>query len=110
MEKQWQSLLKNVHGSSKSCFADYNRERLSEVQRKLGDQERFPIEWVDARDQKQIEALAAKYKVDLIMNACDPIFNVPIFDAAYNYGCTYMDMAMTLSEPHPADPFNSTRD
>lgn len=87
-------------------LTDYNRERLSEVQVKLNDQNRFPIEWINARDQKQIEALAAKYKVDLIMNACDPIFNVPIFDAAYDYGCMYMDMAMTLSEPHPIDPFN----
>jgi len=40
------------------------------------------------------------------MNACDPSFNVPIFEAAFNYGCTYMDMAMTLSEPHPTDPFH----
>jgi len=87
-------------------LADYSRERLSEVQKKLTDQKRFPAEWVDARDQNQIEALAAKYKVDLIMNACDPIFNVPIFEAAFNYGCNYMDMAMTLSEPHPTDPYN----
>jgi saccharopine dehydrogenase-like NADP-dependent oxidoreductase len=40
------------------------------------------------------------------MNAVDPVFNKQIFDAAYNAGVTYMDMAMTLSEPHPADPFN----
>lgn len=87
-------------------LTDYNRERLSEVQRKLGDRKRFPTEWINAKDQKQIEDMASKYKVDLIMNACDPIFNVPIFEAAYDYGCTYMDMAMTLSEPHPTDPFN----
>jgi len=49
-----------------------------------------------------------KYGVDLIMNACDPSFNVPIFDAAFNVGCNYMDMAMTLSEPHPTDPFHQT--
>jgi len=35
----------------------------------------------------------------------DPIFNEAIFDAAYAAGCTYMDMAMTLSRPHPSDPF-----
>ena len=56
--------------------------------------------------EDQIVALAQKYHVDLIMNACDPIFNIPIFEAAYSYGCNYMDMAMTLSEPHPSDPFN----
>ncbi len=87
-------------------LADYNFERVKEVQAKLGDEQRFPAEKVDAKHQDQIEALAEKYKVDLIMNACDPIFNQPIFEAAFTYGCTYMDMAMTLSEPHPMDPFN----
>jgi saccharopine dehydrogenase (NAD+, L-lysine-forming) len=87
-------------------LSDYNIERAKEVQAKLGDKNRFPTEFIDAGDQAQVEALAKKYKVDLIMNACDPSFNVSIFEAAFNYGCTYMDMAMTLSEPHPDDPFN----
>lgn len=86
-------------------LADYNLERAREVQVKLGDANRFPIEFVDANKQELIEKLAKQYSVDLIMNACDPSFNVPIFDAAYNVGCTYMDMAMTLSRPHPKKPF-----
>ena len=53
-------------------LADYNLERVKEVQAKLGDNKRFPVEKVDAKHQEQIEALAKKYKVDLIMNACDP--------------------------------------
>lgn len=89
-------------------LADYNQERTKEVQAKLGDKARFPAEFIDAGKQKMIEDLAKKYKVDLIMNACDPIFNEPIFDAAFNVGCTYMDMAMTLSSPHPNDPFHKT--
>lgn len=87
-------------------LADYNLDRAKEVQSKLKDEKRFPAEKVDARYQEQIKNLAAKYHVDLIMNACDPSFNVPIFEAAFSYGCNYMDMAMTLSEPHPTDPFN----
>lgn len=86
-------------------LADYNLERAKEVQGKLGDAKRFPVEFVDARKQELIEKLAKKYKVDLIMNACDPSFNVPIFEAAYQVGCHYMDMAMTLSTPHPEKPF-----
>lgn len=86
-------------------LTDYNRTRIKEVQTKLGDTKRFPIEWIDASKQEMIEQLAKKYKVDLIMNACDPIFNEPIFDAAYNVSVNYMDMAMTLSTPHPTDPF-----
>lgn len=86
-------------------LADYDIERLKEVLNKVNDQ-RYLIEWIDANQQDLIEDLAKKYRVDLIMNACDPIFNKPIFNAAFNVGCNYMDMAMTLSEPHPTDPFN----
>ncbi|HLO28097.1 MAG TPA: saccharopine dehydrogenase C-terminal domain-containing protein [Anaerolineales bacterium] len=87
-------------------LADYNLERAKEVQNKLGDAERFPVEFIDASQQENVEALAKKYQVDLIMNAVDPIFNKQIFDAAYAVGVNYMDMAMTLSEMHPADPFH----
>ena len=87
-------------------LADYSLNRAKEVQAKLGDAARFPAEFVDASQQKMIEELASKYKVDLIMNGCDPLYNVPIFDAAYNSGKNYMDLAMTLSEPHPEAPFS----
>src|SRR4030042_6159970 len=68
-------------------LADYNFDRVKEVQSKLKDDKRFPAEKVDANQKDQIEALAKKYAVDLIMNGCDPIFNVPIFEAAFNYVC-----------------------
>jgi len=87
-------------------LADYNLERAKEVKKKLGDDQRFPVEFIDASKQENIEALAKKYHVDIIMNAVDPVFNKQIFDAAYNVGVNYMDMAMTLSEPHPDDPFH----
>jgi saccharopine dehydrogenase-like NADP-dependent oxidoreductase len=86
-------------------LADYNLARAKEVQAKLKEPKRFPAEWIDASKQDLIEEMAKKYKVDLIMNACDPVYNEPIFDAAYNIGCNYMDMAMTLSTPHPEKPF-----
>jgi saccharopine dehydrogenase (NAD+, L-lysine-forming) len=86
-------------------LADYNLERAKEVQLKLKDPKRFPVEWIDAGKHELVEELAKKYQVDLIMNACDPSFNEPIFDAAFNVGCNYMDMAMTLSHPHPKQPF-----
>src|SRR5215212_8064752 len=89
-------------------LADYNLERAKEVQRKLGDAQRYPVEFLDASQQENVEELAKKYDVDLIMNAVDPVFNKQVFDAAYNVGVNYMDMAMTLSEPHPDDPFHKT--
>jgi saccharopine dehydrogenase (NAD+, L-lysine forming) len=89
-------------------LTDYNIQRAEQVQRKLGDPKRFPIEFIDANKQEMIEELASKYHVDLIMNAVDPVYNKQIFDAAFNAGCIYMDMAMTLSEPHPEHPYIKT--
>ncbi len=85
-------------------LADYNVRRAEEVAAKFGDPKRFPVEFLDASRQEMIEDLARKYGVDLIMNSVDPIYNKQIFDAAYNVGAHYMDMAMTLSEPHPDLP------
>ena len=86
-------------------LADYSMDRAREVQAKLGDASRYPVEHIDASKQEMVEALAKKYGVDLIMNAVDPVYNEKIFDAAFNVGVNYMDMAMTLSRPHPDDPF-----
>jgi saccharopine dehydrogenase (NAD+, L-lysine forming) len=89
-------------------LADYNIKRAEEVQKKLGEAGRFPVEFIDAGKCENIEALARKYGVDLIMNAVDPLFNEQIFDAAFNANVKYMDMAMSLSRPHQNDPFNKT--
>jgi len=89
-------------------LADYNLDRVKEVQAKLGDDKRFPAEFIDASKQEEVEALARKYDVNLIMNAVDPVYNEKVFDAAFNVGVNYMDMAMTLSKPHPEDPFNKS--
>jgi saccharopine dehydrogenase (NAD+, L-lysine-forming) len=89
-------------------LADYNTKRAEEVQKKLGDAGRFPVEFIDATKRENIEALARKYGVDLIMNAVDPLFNEQIFDAAFNANVKYMDMAMSLSRPHQNDPFHKT--
>jgi saccharopine dehydrogenase-like NADP-dependent oxidoreductase len=97
--REWMELM---------VLADYNIDRATEVQKKLGDDKRFPVEFIDASKQENIEELAKKHNVDLIMNSVDPIFNKQIFDAAFNVGAKYMDMAMTLSELHPTDPYNKT--
>ncbi len=91
---------------AKMVLADYNVERAKEIQAKLGDAAKFPVERIDASDRAQIVALARKHGVDLIMNAVDPVFNEAIFDAAFEAGATYMDMAMTLSHRHPEDPYH----
>ncbi|HZX53948.1 MAG TPA: saccharopine dehydrogenase C-terminal domain-containing protein [Ilumatobacteraceae bacterium] len=61
---------------------------------------------VDASHQQDVVELAAATDVDVIVNACDPRFNPPIFNAAFEADCDYIDMAMHLSVPHPTDPYN----
>jgi len=39
------------------------------------------------------------------VNACDPRLNPPIFAAAFDAGCHYLDMAMNLSTAHPERPY-----
>jgi saccharopine dehydrogenase (NAD+, L-lysine forming) len=91
---------------TKMVLADYNIARAEEVQAKLGDPAKFSVERIDASDRAQIVQLARKHEADLIMNAVDPVFNEAIFDAAFEAGATYMDMAMTLSHRHPEDPYH----
>jgi saccharopine dehydrogenase (NAD+, L-lysine-forming) len=40
-----------------------------------------------------------------VMNAVDPRFVMSIFDGAYAAGADYLDMAMSLSRPHPEAPY-----
>ena len=61
---------------------------------------------VDASNRLDVVELAATSGADVIVNACDPRFNPPIFEAAFEAGCHYLDMAMHLSSPHPTDPYN----
>ena len=40
-----------------------------------------------------------------MLNAVDPRFVMPIFDGALAAGADYLDMAMSLSRPHPERPY-----
>jgi saccharopine dehydrogenase (NAD+, L-lysine forming) len=40
------------------------------------------------------------------MNAVDPRFVMPVFGGAYDGGADYLDMAMSLSKPHPEAPYS----
>ncbi len=60
---------------------------------------------VDASDRLDLVELARTCRADLIVNACDPRLNPPIFDAAFAAGTHYLDMAMHMSVPHPERPY-----
>ena len=77
-------------------FADLDPARPEALVARLDDP-RFAAAQVDASDQESVAALARN--TDAVLNATDPRFNMPIFEAACESGCTYLDMAMSLSGP-----------
>jgi len=77
-------------------FADLDPARPRALVDRLAD-DRFGAAQVDASDAAAIAELARAERCDTILNAADPRFNPPIFQAAFDAGCTYLDMAMTLS-------------
>ena len=68
------------------------------------DDPRMAAAALDASDEAAIVELARVERADVILNACDPRLNPPIFRAALAARCTYLDMAMTLSRPHAERP------
>jgi saccharopine dehydrogenase-like NADP-dependent oxidoreductase len=86
-------------------LGDIDRSRAERVAARLGDDRRFPVVRIDASDARSVASVARSYGVDLIMNAVEPRFDMPIFVAAGEVGATYMDMAMSLSRRHPTDPY-----
>jgi saccharopine dehydrogenase-like NADP-dependent oxidoreductase len=86
-------------------LADVAVDRADSVARELDDGSRFPVEQIDARDAASVADVARRHGADLVMNAVDPRFVMPIFDGALAAGANYMDMATSLSRPHPDDPF-----
>jgi saccharopine dehydrogenase (NAD+, L-lysine forming) len=85
-------------------MADVSPARVREVVARLGEADRFAAERVDASDRLELVALIERVQPDAVLNACDPRLNPPIFDACFDARVTYLDMAMTLSHPHPQRP------
>ena len=86
-------------------LADVALERAQVVADRLGEPDRFSAERVDASSREELVELIGRVQPDAILNACDPRFNEPIFGAAFDAKVTYLDMAMTLSHPHPERPY-----
>jgi saccharopine dehydrogenase-like NADP-dependent oxidoreductase len=80
----------------RATFADLDPARPAALVEREGD-DRFAAAQVDASDRDALVGLLRELEADAVLNAADPRFNPPIFEAAFEYGCTYLDMAMTLS-------------
>ncbi|MEX0834282.1 MAG: saccharopine dehydrogenase C-terminal domain-containing protein [Actinomycetota bacterium] len=87
-----------------AILTDLNEARARSVAEGLNDG-RFSAARLDASDAPAIAHFAKENGCDAILNAADPRFVPAIFDASLEAGATYVDMAMSLSEPHPQRPY-----
>jgi saccharopine dehydrogenase (NAD+, L-lysine forming) len=86
-------------------FADIDEARARSVVDRFGSNGRFIAAKVDATYAADVAAVARANGCDAILNAVDPRFVPGIFQGAFDAGATYVDMAMSLSEPHPDKPY-----
>jgi saccharopine dehydrogenase (NAD+, L-lysine forming) len=82
--------------------ADYD---LARAERAAAAKDSYVAVQLDARDETATVSLLTEYRCDVLMNATDPRFVMPLFRAALKAGVNYLDMAMSLSHPHPTEPY-----
>jgi saccharopine dehydrogenase (NAD+, L-lysine forming) len=82
-------------------IADYD---LSRAQHAAAAKDGFQAIKLDASDSRGVRAALTEHRCDVLMNATDPRFVMPLFSAALAAGAHYLDMAMSLSRPHPDEP------
>jgi saccharopine dehydrogenase (NAD+, L-lysine-forming) len=86
-------------------IADYDEARAIKA---AADDERFTGAQIDASDEASVAAVVREHQITHVMNAVDPRFVMPIFNGAKAAGADYLDMAMSLSRPHPDNPYEVT--
>jgi saccharopine dehydrogenase (NAD+, L-lysine forming) len=86
-------------------IADYD---LARAQRAAAAKDGYTAVRLDANDEAATAALLTEQHCDVLMNATDPRFVMPLFRAALAARVHYLDMAMSLSYPDPAEPYAKT--
>ena len=87
--------------------ADYDPARPQALVAEIGDP-RLVAAQVDASSAASVADLIREHEITHVLNAVDPRFVMPIFDGCFDAGATYLDMAMSLSHPHPERPHELT--
>jgi saccharopine dehydrogenase-like NADP-dependent oxidoreductase len=69
---------------------------------------KFVADQIDASKSDVVAEVARKHGATHVMNAVEPKFVQSIFAGAKAAGANYLDMAMSLSLPHPTNPYSET--
>ena len=67
---------------------------------------KFTAAKIDASSAANVTEMIRQYEITHVVNAVEPKFVPTIFSGTFTAGANYVDMAMSLSEPHPEDPFH----
>jgi len=90
-------------------MSDYDEARASATVASATDrrpgERRLVAARVDASSSQSVAELARQHSITHILNAVDPRFVIPVFEGALAAGADYLDMAMSLSTPHPDRPY-----
>ncbi len=86
-------------------IADYD---LGRAQRAAAARDGYEAVQLDATDERATAELLAARRCDVLMNATDPRFVLPLFRAALAARVHYLDMAMSLSYPDQGEPYRQT--
>jgi saccharopine dehydrogenase-like NADP-dependent oxidoreductase len=86
--------------------ADYDKAKAEQAV--IAGDRRFSAAQIDASSQDAVADLVRAHGITHVMNAVDPRFNMPIFNGALAGGADYLDMAMSLSQRHPEQPYALT--
>lgn len=101
------SILSKRNFISECVIADRNLERAEKAVSRVKDS-RFSAALVNCAELEDIRDLIRRVKPKVVVNAVDPRFVMPIFLACEIEKVNYLDMAMSLSRPHPHYPFTET--
>ena len=67
---------------------------------------KFVADKIDASASASVAEVAIRHGATHVMNAVEPKFVQTIFAGALAANADYIDMAMTLSHPHPTNPYS----
>lgn len=104
-------LLAERNFVSHVTISDYSLERAETAVQWIRNRhpelsERFAAAQVDASNIQSVSELIRSTGASIAVNAVEPSFVPGVFNGAFDAGAHYLDMAMSLSEPHPIEPFS----